>query len=298
MSQPNQPVEEEEIEGIELENVFVPELQDAIDFRGRTLVTAKLADGNGYVVLNSLADAFGISRSTLTKRLIRKYDYFSQSACKIQIATRGGPQVQICLEASAVPLFISGTSLNAVKDPESRDVLRVFITECHEVLAEHFGISERGEMRVMRDTMARLVFERESEDMDPDSQPPSKKYIDQQVTKIREEHEKKVDEIRQAFSELRGQIRTISDVDRLTPEQIGQVNSTVRSLGYLLQQRGVNNPYPKIYATLWRMAGVGTTERIAQKDFNSVMEWMEKQIKILTSAPRLSEGEGENFLQE
>jgi hypothetical protein len=153
-------------------------------------------------------------------------------------------------------------------------------------------------MQFQTEIMARLVYERESDDMNPDSEPLSKKYIDREVAKIRDEHEKKVGEIRQAFSELRSQIRSISDVDRLTPEQVGQVNSTVRSLGYLMQQRGVTNPYPQIYANLWRMAGVGTTERIPQVEFNSIMEWMEKQIKILASAPHLSKDDENSLLQK
>ena len=294
----SQPEPGEEIEGILLDNVFVPESQDSIDFRGRALVTAKLKDGKGYVVLSSLADAFGLARTTFVRRLQRKQDFFAPYVCKIQLVTKGGPQAQVCMDAEAVPLFLSGTSLSSVKDPESREMLRVFLMECRVVLAEHFGISERGESRFLEDTMARLVFARESDDMDPDREPPTKKYIDQQVAQIREEHEKKVGEIRQAFSELRGQIRVISDVDRLTPEQVHQVNSTVRSLGYLMQQRGATNPYPSIYANLWRMAGVGVTERIAQRDFNSIMEWMEKQIKILGSAPRISRQDEDDLLQE
>jgi hypothetical protein len=44
------------------------------------------------------------------------------------------------------------------------------------------------------------------------------------------------------------------------------------------------------------MAGVGTTERIPQTKFEEIMNWMEKQIKILTSAPRLSSGQEDNIM--
>jgi hypothetical protein len=40
--------------------VYEPEVQDEIPFRGRLMVAAKLADGQGYVSLNSVAAAFGI----------------------------------------------------------------------------------------------------------------------------------------------------------------------------------------------------------------------------------------------
>jgi hypothetical protein len=83
---------------------------------------------------------------------------------------------------------------------------------------------------------------------------------------------------------------------RSTPEQAGQVSNTVLALGYLLHERGVNNPYPRIYATIWRMAGVGTTERIPQAKFEEIMNWMERQIQILSQAPRLLPEQEENLL--
>lgn len=70
----------------------------------------------------------------------------------------------------------------------------------------------------------------------------------------------------------------------------------MRALGYLLQERGVNNPYPRVYAAIWRKAGVGTTERITQAKFEEIMAWMEKQIQILSSAPRLSSEEEDSLL--
>lgn len=70
----------------------------------------------------------------------------------------------------------------------------------------------------------------------------------------------------------------------------------MRALGYLLQERGVNNPYPRVYATIWRMAGVGTTERIPQSKFEEILNWMEKQIQVLTSAPRIPPEEEDDLL--
>jgi len=111
---------------------------------------------------------------------------------------------------------------------------------------------------------------------------------------LREEQARKVNEIRHAFGELRGQIRRISDMDRLTPEQVVQVNSTVHTLGCFMQERGITNPYSKIYSTVWRMAGVGTTERIPQVEFTTIMEWLERQIQILLSAPKLAKNEDDS----
>jgi hypothetical protein len=276
--------------------LYEPEVQDEIPFRGRQLIAARLGDGQGYVALNSVAAAFGITRQALFARLTRKNDWFSPYITRIRLRTAGGPQAMVCMNAVALPLFMAGTSLESVKDPEARALLAAFLSEARDVLAEHFGITERGEMDFMRATMARLVAERQAEDRGLEGRA-KQSYVDEQIAQVRREHAEKIEQIRKAYGDLRAQIKaTAPSLERLTPEQVGQVSNTVRALGYLLQERGVNNPYPRVYATIWRMAGVGTTERIPQVKFEEIMAWMEKQIQILGRAPRLSSDQEDDLL--
>jgi len=44
------------------------------------------------------------------------------------------------------------------------------------------------------------------------------------------------------------------------------------------------------------VVGVGTTEHIPQARFDEITTWIEKQIQILSSAPRLSPEEEDNLL--
>ena len=287
--------DEEEVSSIDA--VFTPEYQGMIFFRGKPILTARLPDKQGYVVLRSLADAFGLSRTSFINRLKRRGNYFSQYVCKITIMTKGGPQAQLCMNAHAVPLFISTASVEAVKDPAARELLTAFIQECHAVLAEHFGISEQGEMEVMRSAMARMVIEREAEDRDLAGRDKTA-YVDQQIARLKQENDEKVGQIRKAFGELRGQIKAIAatpNVERLTPEQVGQINMTVRTLGYLLQERGIPNPYQRIYSNIFRMTGVGATERIRQADFEMVIGWMEQQIVRINQSPKLSPDQADDL---
>ena len=97
--------------------------------------------------------------------------------------------------------------------------------------------------------------------------------------------------------DLRTQVRVAtSNSERLTPEQAGQVSNTVQALGYLLQKSGVNNPYPRAYGNVWRMARVGTTKRIPQVKFEEITDWMEKRIQILNQAPNLTSEQESNLL--
>ena len=289
-------------------SAFIPEQVDTISIRDKNLVTARLKDGQGYVTLLSLSDAFGVTRSSLTQRLKRN-SYYDPYTCRIMIDTKGGPQEQLCINASAVPLFLSGASLDAIKDPEKRLQLEVFINECQDVLAEHFGTSEKGEMTFLRQTVSRLMIEREYENqaaqesvdgvLPADVRAP-KSYVDQKLAEIQKAHEEKLEEVRTAFVDLRKAVRANTQeprVERLTPEEVHQVNASVRHLGFLLQERGVLNPFPTIYFNLFRMAGVGATERIKRTDFEMSMDWIERQIAIIGAIKQLPKEDQDNILK-
>ena len=68
------------------------------------------------------------------------------------------------------------------------------------MLAEHFGISERGEMQFLRESLARMVAEQE-----PFEETLSKK-VEAELADLRQSHEEKVQQIRDAFGNLRQQM--------------------------------------------------------------------------------------------
>ena len=142
--------------------VFHPERERKLLFRGREIATADLKDGNGYVSVRSLCEAFGLEQRAQRKRLMRQQGYFEPFTATIFITTAGGPQPALCLMASAVPIFLTGVELERLQEEEPRELLKAFLDEAHTVLAEHFGISERGELQFMRQGLARMVAEQEN----------------------------------------------------------------------------------------------------------------------------------------
>jgi hypothetical protein len=264
-----------------LGSTFQPEEQRTLLFQGREIVTAELKDGQGYVSVNSLCDAFGLDRRGQRQRLMRQQNYFEAYTAMIQLQTPGGPQATLCLMASTVPLFLTGIQLERVKDNDARELLRTFLDEAHIVLAEHFGISERGEIRFLRETVARMAAEQAAfEDV-------LSKKVEAELTKLRQAHEDKITQIREAFAGLRQQVRSIEAVAgpqaRLTPEQMGQLRQTVATLGSLLQEKGVAKPYPGIYMDITRLTGVSRSEDIRQEDFEKVIDFLNTQVKSLTT---------------
>lgn len=264
--------------------VFRPERERKLLFRGKEIATADLKDGNGYVSVRSLCEAFGIDGRAQRKRLMRQQGYFEAFTATILTTTAGGPQPTLCLMASAVPLFLTGVELERVEDSGARQLLKAFLDEAHTVLAEHFGISERGELQFLRESIARMVAEQEvfEENLS--------KKVEAELVEMRQAHEEKVIQIREAFSDLRQQVTRIEAVAgpkaRLTPEQLGQLRQAVATLGTLMQENGVAKPYPGIYMDITRLTGVSRSEDIRLEDFQLVVEFLDRQIQALVAMAR------------
>jgi len=270
--------------------VFRPERERKLLFQGKEIATADLKDGKGYVSVRSLCEAFGIDGRAQRKRLMRQQGYFEAFTATILTTTAGGPQPTLCLMASAVPLFLTGVELERVEDAEARQLLKAFLDEAHTVLAEHFGISERGELQFLRESIARMVAEQETFEEN------LSKKVEAELVEMRQAHEEKVTQIREAFSNLRQQM-TLADQRvtrieavagpkaRLTPEQLGQLRQAVATLGTLLQESGVAKPYPGIYMDITRLTGVSRSEDIRQEDFQLVVDFLDRQIQALVRKP-------------
>jgi hypothetical protein len=276
--------------------VFRPERERMLGFRDKEIATADLRDGKGYVSVRSLCAAFGLDQRAQRKRLMRQQNYFEAYTVTILMTTPGGPQPTLCLMASAVPLFLTGVELERVQDGDTRDLLKVFLDEAHTVLAEHFGISERGELQFLRDSVARMVAEQETYEEN------LAKKVEAELAELRRAHEEKVQQIRAAFSDLRQQVTRLEVVAgpkaRLTPEQLGQLRQSTATLGALLQERGVARPYPGIYMDITRLTGVSRSEDIRQEDFGMVIEFLEGQIHALTKAGSEAAGSAQKPAQD
>jgi hypothetical protein len=267
---------------------FRPERERALVFRGKEIATADLKDGMGYVSIRAISEAFGLDSRAQRKRLMRQQWYYGSYTATILMTTPGGPQPTLCLMAAAVPVFLTGVDLERVQNPDARLLLKSFMDEAQTVLAEHFGISERGELQFLRESIARMVIEQEGFEEN------ITKKVEAELTEIRRVHDEKVQQIREAFSNLRQQVTHLEAVSgpkaRLTPEHLGQLRQLVSTLGTLLQERGVAKPFPGIYMDITRLTGVSRSEDIRQEDFATVVEFLNKQIHSLAQSSASPDG--------
>lgn len=257
-----------------------PVSESELSFRGHKIKTVTLQNGQGFVVLRSLCDAFGLNYSGQRQRAQRT-DIFQDHSALIYIATTGGRQAQPCLSAFAVPAFLLGVETARVASEEARALLDAFQEEGMIVLAEHFGLSERGEIQFLRESLARMVvqqdrFEAQLED--------NKQAVDKAVDGERLAREEKVNQIRDAFLGMREEIRTLKQTigpqKRLTPEQIGSIREMVMILGQLQIQAGESKrPWPAIYSDITLAFGFSKVEDITQEIYPQVEKFLDGQVQ-------------------
>ncbi len=168
-------------------------------------------------------------------------------------------------------------------------MLEAFQEEGMIVLAEHFGLSERGEMRFLRESVVRMTLEQDAfEEM-------VVRNIEKELAADRQAREEKIQQIREAFLHLRDQIRVIEQVvgprQRITPEQIGSLREMVMVLGELLIRAGESKrPWPAIYSDMTLQFGFSKVEDITQEAYPKVEQFLDRQVQAVRARILKDEG--------
>lgn len=266
----------------QLQRAIEPIEEDVIEFQGRKIDTARLAANRGFVSFNSLCTAFHLDRRGQRQRLDRM-NVFQGYSAYVRMSTPKGKRPTFCLAAEAVPLFLSGVETNRMTDQQAAETLEAFQQEVLIILAEHFGISERGEMQFLQRSVARMVAEQSAYEENVS------KKVEAEVARLQKAHEEKVQQIRDAFAGLRKQVHTLEEIagprTRITPEQLGQLRETVMILGELLIRAGQSTrPWMGIYTDITLQFGVARSEDITQGQFPEVLRFLDRQIQALRQA--------------
>jgi hypothetical protein len=266
-----------------------PKSEGEFRFQGRAIKTATMPNGQGFVVLRSLCEAFDLSLSGQRQRLYRTA-IFGEHSSLVYFNTPGGRQPLLCLSAFAVPAFLMGVETQRVANDETRQLLEAFQEEGMIVLAEHFGLSERGEIRFLRESVSRLVAEQEAFEAQ------LVRNVEANLAADRQAREEKIQQIRDAFGKMREQIHVLERVagprQRITPEQLGQLRQTVMVLGELMIRSGESKrPWPAIYTDITIQFGVARSEDITQEAFPRVLEFLDRQVQVFREVLLRSSGD-------
>ena len=117
--------------------------QREVEFYGDELTAVRAADGHIYVSVRHLCDALGLDRAAQVRRIKRQeilFDAYKGGAILTPPSTQGtggGRQQLGLIRVDVVPLFLTGISVNSVRD-EIRPKLERFQREAAKVLWEAF----------------------------------------------------------------------------------------------------------------------------------------------------------------
>lgn len=262
---------------VDVQRTLEPESEGEMKFQGRSIRTATMKNKQGFVSVRSLCDTFGITFSAQRQRIYRT-PIFRDNAFLVRLTTAGGRQTQLCLAAFAVPAFLMGIETAMLANPESKEMLDAFQEEGMIVLAEHFDLSERGEIRFLRESVVRMTIEQEA------FEEQVVKNVEKELSADRQAREEKIQQIREAFAHMRDQIRTLEKVAgpkvRITPEQLGEIRHQVMVLGELMIRSGENKkPWVSIYTGITLQFGFSKAEDITQERFADVSDFLEVQVQ-------------------
>lgn len=262
------------------ERALTPEKESVVVFRGREIRTATMSSGQGFVSLRSLCDAFEINYRSQQRR-VAQTELFKGNSAYIRLTSPGGSQPALCLYAFAVPAFLMGVDTARLASDEAREIITAFQQEGMIVLAEHFSLSERGELEFLRESLARMVIQQDRFEAQLTD---SVKDVNQAVQSERQAREEKVQQIRDAFGQMRDELRVLKQVmgpqKRITPEQVGALREMVMVLGQFMIRAGESNrPWPAIYSDITLQFGFSKVEDITQEAYPRVETFLDQQIQ-------------------
>ena len=126
-----------------------------IPFHAADIETARADDGTIYAVPKRFCEHVGVSwQGQLSK--LKENEVFAEGINFIFIPSDGGLQETVLLRQDLVPAWLLSISLNRIKDPKKRALLKQFQKESARVLADYWLHANRAEHPLI--AQAKLVL--------------------------------------------------------------------------------------------------------------------------------------------
>jgi hypothetical protein len=267
-----------------------PKSESVLEWQGKEISIVELEDPIQYVSVASFCRAFGLDVAVQRRRLNRNSWYAAYTRL-VNAGTAGGPQASLCLRVDALPTFMLGIDLAQVPGEEDKKLFQAFMDESSAVLAEYWGVSEVGEMRFLREQVARMIAEYEMEEAGLGGE----ERLDQVELMVEQMHrdlEERLETMREIYAELRADYRSVARVvkpkkgdeprlgDAEHKELLAEVKSRVDLLARLkIEYFREERPYPHIWNYInLSISGVTTYKDIPLRKYQEVVDWLDAEI--------------------
>lgn len=273
---------------------------------GDEVLAARTDDSTIYIPVRPLCTALGLGWSPQLRK-IRADEVLAESTRSLRLQTRGGPQVMLCMDLEAVPLWLAGIEPSRVRE-DLRERLKVYKRWVRKVVYDAF-VRETGiapalgagaapvtptdsdvtaleHIAVMAEAIATMARQQIAFEQHVDTRFASLE------TGIVERHEEVMGRLDQAAAVVGGLLRRMTTVEGMvsTGETIGdaqaaEISTLVKAIAAELARRGTGgasrSPYQTVFGELYRRFRVSSYHNIPLRRFGDVMAWLREYQETL-----------------
>lgn len=225
----------------------------------------------GYVPIRPICDYLSLSPAGQRERVNRD-EVMAESARQLPVvrpAEQGGTQVMMCIPLNYLPGWLFGISERRVKNEETRETIKRYKRECHDVLWEAFQSGRLTNNDVaLSDSPAATAYQ-----------------LAMAVAELARHQmliEARVDSAEARLSTAEVRIEQVEAAlghsERfVSAEQASQISEGVKLVAHVLGQNSGRNEYGGVYGELYRRFGITTYKQLPAAKFlearNFLAQW-------------------------
>ena len=263
---------------------LVPVEQRDVKFYDDELTAVRTNNGQVYVALPSMCQAFGIQTSAQTKRIKRHkvlaagYQVLSITySSKMDEQPTQRRQIGM-LRVDLVPLWLTGLSINSIAE-DMRPKIEQYQNEAAKVLWEAFQ-----EGRLTADPLFDELLQKDSEAVQ------AYKMLQALVKLARNQvlieaqldsHTGQLIDHEQRLEDIETQLK--EDEEKITADQATSISQAVKAIALTLGKETRRNEFGGVYGELYRRYRIPTYRELPARKYDDAIAWLGEWLESLTS---------------
>ncbi len=264
------------------------------------VLAARTEASDIYLPIKPLCTALGLSWTTQYRRITQDEVLF-ESTRNLRLQTRGGPQVLVCMDVEAIPLWLAVIEPSRVRE-DLRERLKAYKRWVRKVVYEAFaretGIENAvGGSRAMTPassevtTLIHIAQMAEAIATMARQQIAFEQHVETRVTALQmdvvERHDEVMGRLDQAAAVVGGLLHRMTAVEGvvspgqvISDSQAAEISALVKAIATEMAARGGGeggtgrNPYQAVFGELYRRFRVSSYHNIPVRRFGEVMAWL------------------------
>jgi hypothetical protein len=260
----------ERIKLMEEGKVPQPTQQRQVDFYGDELTAVRLEDGSVYVSVRHMCEALGLAQRGQVLRIKRNDILAEGYEGGIVMITPGGRQRVGMIRVDLIPLWLSGVTVNRVKE-EIRPKLQRFQREAAKVLWEAFQEGRLTTDPTFDDLMAQDT---------PESRAVRMAEAVLQLARNQLMMRSQIEEYGRRLESIESQL---GDPGRkISSAQATNISQAVKAVAMALSKASGRNEYGGVYGELYRRYEIPGYRELPAGKYEDAIGWLNEWLQSIT----------------